>query len=83
MDQQGIAKIIENKWKSRAHNQGLKPKTKTYLTAQAHFFCGAMEAMHYLQAAPGDEKLHKSIPPWWVIAILSGRDITEEQKEKA
>lgn len=60
---------IETRWSGRVKEMGYKPKSKAYRTAQAEFFAGAMTAaVAVLGEAEG-------MVPYWIICIMSGRDI--------
>ena len=75
MNTDSTAQRIEASWAQRVKNLGLKPGTRKYFTAQAEFFSGAMCALQAALTTPDDPKLHESIPPKWVIALMSDRDI--------
>lgn len=75
MNTDNTAQRVEKQWAERAAHMGLKPGTRKYFTAQAEFFSGAMCGMQAALTTPDDPKLHASIPPKWVIAIMSDRDI--------
>lgn len=75
MNTKDIAQTVEDAWAKRVKAQDLKSGTKKYFDAQAHFFAGAMNAMQAVLAPPDDPKLCTAVPPKWVIAILSDRDI--------
>ncbi len=71
---------IEQQWRSRAASQYLKPKSAAYKKAEVEFFCGAMAA---LQACYPDndnpERLTSMVPPKWVVCIMSGRPVVEDE----
>lgn len=75
-------KQVEDLWRERAAAQRLKPGTRTYLREQGAFFSGAAAAIHAMDDTnPDPTKLSPKVPVWWIIAILSGRDITAEEKK--
>ena len=75
MNTDSTAQRVEKQWATRVASLGLKPGTRKYFTAQAEYFSGAMCALQAALTTPDDPKLHASIPPKWVIAIMSDRDI--------
>lgn len=80
VEETSVKQKIEDMWRARAKVQGFKPHTKAYKNAELEFFIGAMAALNALH--PGaDGNMSALVPPWWVIAPLSGRNIVEKEKE--
>ena len=75
MNTDSTAQRVEKQGATRVASLGLKHGTRKYFTAQAEYFSGAMCAMQAVLTTPDDPKLHESIPPKWVIALMSDRDI--------
>jgi len=61
---------IENIWRERCRQRGYKPSTQDYYKRQCEFFTGAMSAIAVLKG-------EQVTVPYWVICIMSGRDILE------
>lgn len=80
---QEIQKKIEEAWKSRylANKESYgKQGGRKYQVAQGEFFVGAMAAINAILPNEGNqENLSGAVPPWWVIAIMSGRDILKDK----
>lgn len=78
-----VIAYIEKQWLSRAKTQGLgNPKSARYRKAEIDFFVGAMTALQAMQdPSEGQEnKLSSLVPPYWVINIMSGRNLVEVPK---
>ncbi len=70
-------KVLEH-FRMRAENYGLKPGTKRYFDAQAHFFCGAMAAeVSLIEGAQVDPTIAFSLMRG---VIMTARDEAEEKK---
>lgn len=69
---------IESEFRRRCVSLMLRPGTDKRLREQASFFAGAMAVMHAQDPEATFDKLSKTIPPSWVICIMSGRDILKE-----
>lgn len=69
------ASTIELAWLTRAAAQDLKPKSMAYKRAEVEFFAGAMAALNAAFPPPDPASLSASIPPIWIINILSGRPV--------
>lgn len=79
-----VYKAIEKRWLDRAaHN--FKKGTKAYSTAKIEFFTGAMAALHAVlsqeENIAQDEISGYSMPAFWVLALMSGRDLKCEETE--
>ena len=77
-----ITNRIERKWDERVKALDLKRGSKAYYREQAVWFAGACTAIHCLDPDAVDEPnatLSKNIPPFWIIYIMTGRDITGER----
>ena len=78
-----VIAYIEKQWLSRAHAQQLgKPQSMKYRRAEIEFFCGAMTALQAMQdPSEGQEnKLSSLVPPYWVVNVMSGRNVVEVSK---
>lgn len=60
---------IEAQWVKRAGTMGYERGSDEYREAQLEYFVGAMAAM---------EGMGLGIPPYWCIALMTGRDIVAE-----
>ena len=66
-------------------NGGPKKGTKAYEKAKVEFFTGAMAALHALLASPltetesEQEENGLSMPAFWVLALMSGRELKCEE----
>lgn len=71
-------KRIEQAWTNRAESQGYKPGSATYKKAQVEFFVGAMTAIDAFDDTPDKgSDLSRNVPPHWVLAMMSGRDVVK------
>lgn len=68
---------IENAWIERARVQEYKPKTRAYQRAELEFFIGAMTALNSAFPADDPNNLSPKVPPYWIIAMMSGRPVVE------
>ena len=68
-------------------NGAPKKGTKDYESKKAEFFTGAMAALHALLNSPLTEELEDkeanglSMPAFWVLPLMSGRDLKCEEKQ--
>jgi len=71
---------VEAQWLTRAKAQFLNPKTQAYKKAEVEFFMGAMAALQAMDPDAPEGQMTTSIPPIWVINIMSGRNVVEVPK---
>ena len=61
-------KRVETDFQARMIRDGHKWGSKGYMTAQYHYFTGAMIALN-------------AIPAYWAICLMSGREIIEKDQK--
>lgn len=71
------ASTVELSWLNRAAAQDLKPKSTAYKRAEVEFFAGAMAALNAAFPSPDLSSMSASVPPIWIINILSGRPVVQ------
>lgn len=66
-----LRKTIEDRFRERCNALGLKIGTKKFKEEQASYFAGVMTAL----LSTG---IITELPPYWTVAIMSGRNIIEK-----
>jgi hypothetical protein len=77
-----ITNAIERQWDERVKSLDIKRGSKEYYKEQAVWFAGVCTAIHCLDPEASNEpnaNLSKNIPPFWIIYIMTSRDITGER----